>query len=153
MFRTVQDRVWAFDIEWVPDPLAGRLLYDLPESVSDPAEILNVMWAKGGATDEDPTPFLKTVLCRIVSIAALERCQRPDGSVRLELKSLPRDVDDPAQVRESGIIRTFLEAVGERQPQLVGFNSIASDLKILIQRGTLLGVQAAGFCRRPNKPW
>lgn len=31
MFKTVQSRVWAFDLEWVPDPLAGTLVHDLDE--------------------------------------------------------------------------------------------------------------------------
>jgi predicted PolB exonuclease-like 3'-5' exonuclease len=35
----------------------------------------------------------------------------------------------------------------------VGFNSRESDLPILIQRGIAGGVAAAGFCRRPAKPW
>jgi predicted PolB exonuclease-like 3'-5' exonuclease len=35
----------------------------------------------------------------------------------------------------------------------VGFNSLQSDLKILIQRGLILGIAAPGFCERPDKPW
>ena len=31
MIKNVMKRVWAFDIEWVPDPVAGRILYELPE--------------------------------------------------------------------------------------------------------------------------
>ena len=34
MIKTVEDRVWAFDLEWVPDPLAGRLLLDLVDRAS-----------------------------------------------------------------------------------------------------------------------
>jgi len=30
MFKTIKNRVWAFDAEWVPDPVAGRVLYKLP---------------------------------------------------------------------------------------------------------------------------
>ena len=33
MFKTVKNRVWAFDAEWIPDPVAGRLLYDLPDEL------------------------------------------------------------------------------------------------------------------------
>ena len=72
MFKSVKNRVWAFDAEWIPDPLAGRLLYKLSAEMSD-REVVEVMWKKGGATEEDPTPYLKTVLCRIVSVAAVER--------------------------------------------------------------------------------
>ncbi|MFQ5514088.1 MAG: 3'-5' exonuclease [Myxococcota bacterium] len=153
MLKCVKDRVWAFDVEWIPDPLAGRLLYALPPALTDPAEILEVMWREGGSSEEDPTPFLKTVVCRVVSIAAVERSLGPDGEPQLQLKSLPRDPDDPTQVREAHVVGTFLDALGARQPQLVGFNSIASDLKILVQRAVILGLQAEGFCRRPEKPW
>ncbi len=152
MFRNVQSRVWAFDVEWVPDPLAGRLLYDIPESVTEPAEILQIMWKAGGATEEDPTPFLKTALCRVVSIAAVERRSKPEGTT-LNLMSLPRDPDDPEQSSESNVVGTFLEKLGEYRPQLVGFNSIDSDLKILVQRDTILGVRAEGFSSRPTRPW
>ncbi len=153
MIKSVQSRVWAFDLEWIPDPLAGRLLHDLPESISEPAEIMQAMWQAGGATPEDPTPFLKTVLCRIVSIAAVERRVRSDGQVLLTLMSLPHDVDDEDETRESQVVGRFLDALGERRPQLVGFNSIQSDLKILVQRGVILGLRAQGFCQRPDKPW
>jgi predicted PolB exonuclease-like 3'-5' exonuclease len=153
MIKCIKDRLWAFDIEWVPDPLAGRLLHDIPESVSAPEDLMQVMWQAGGATEEDPTPFLKTVLCRIVSIAALERRVRPDGEVHLNLMSLPRNVGNSEETSEAHVVGTFLDALGHHRPQLVGFNSILSDLKILVQRGTILGLRARGFCDRPDKPW
>ena len=78
MFKTVKNRVWAFDAEWIPDPVAGRMLYKLPEDVPD-KDVFEVMWEKGGATEEDPTPYLKTVLCRIVSIAAKGRSRSRSG--------------------------------------------------------------------------
>ena len=152
MIREVMERVWAFDLEWVPDPLAGRLLHALPETATD-AEVLAEMWRAGGATDEDPTPFLKTAVCRIVSIAVVERRARGSGDATLNLLSLPRDPASADDAREANLVGTFLEALGKHQPQLVGFNSHDSDLKILIQRGLVLGVQAADFARRPEKPW
>jgi predicted PolB exonuclease-like 3'-5' exonuclease len=153
MFKTVQNRVWAFDLEWVPDPFAGRLLHGLDESLTDPEEIMRVMWTKGGATDDDPTPFLKTALCRVVSVAAVERRSRADGGVTVSLVSLPHDVTDAAQTAEMSVVGAFLDALGAKRPQLVGFNSLFSDIKILIQRGVLLGLTAPGFCARPDKPW
>lgn len=152
MIKHVANRVWAFDAEWIPDPLAGRLLYDIPDSVTDLGEIMQIMWQRGGATDADPTPFLKLAVCSVVSIAALER-RVTDGSVTLHLMRLPHDPADPEQIPESRIVGTFLDAVGERRPQLVGFNSIDSDLKLLVQRGTILGLRSAAFCERPEKPW
>ncbi len=152
MIKYVAKQVWAFDAEWIPDPVAGRLLYDIPESITDPGEIMRIMWERGGATDDDPTPFLKLAVCRVVSVAAVER-RVMNGNVRLLLMSLPHDPADPEQAREAGIVGGFLDAVGERRPQLVGFNSIDSDLKLLVQRGTILGLRSAGFCERPERPW
>ena len=132
MIRAVEERVWAFDLEWVPDPLAGRLLYGLPDSTSD-ADALAEMWRAGGATDEDPTPFLKTAVCRIVSIAVVERRSRgSDEAPTLNLLSLPRDPKSADESREANVIGTFLEALGKHRPQLVGYNSHDSDLKKLV---------------------
>ncbi len=152
MIRGVEERVWAFDLEWVPDPLAGRLLHDLPDSTSD-TEVLAEMWRAGGASDADPTPFLKTVLCRIVSIAVVERRARGDENPVLNLLSLPRHPESQDDAREANVVGVFLEALGKHRPQLVGFNSRDSDLKILIQRALVLGLQAADFAQRPEKPW
>jgi predicted PolB exonuclease-like 3'-5' exonuclease len=57
------------------------------------------------------------------------------------------------KISEAHILGTFLNAVGTHKPQLVGFNSQAADLKILIQRAVANGIQAEEFCRRPSKPW
>jgi hypothetical protein len=152
MFKTVHDRVWAFDLEWVPDPLAGRLVYGLGEKLAE-IEVLQEMWQRGGATEDDPQPFLKTSVCRIVSVAALERRRAADGSVVLNLMSLPRDPDDHEQVGERAVVGTFLDALSSRLPQIVGFNSLRSDVPILLQRGLIHGLSAPGFCRRPDKPW
>lgn len=152
MFKTVQNRVWAFDLEWVPDPLAGRLVYGLGDELTD-LEVLVEMWRRGGASDDDPQPFLKTSLSRIVSVAAVERRARADGSVSLALTSLPHDPDDEADAAESQVVGRFLEALSAHRPQLVGFNSHSSDLPILLQRALILGVSAPGFCARPDKPW
>jgi predicted PolB exonuclease-like 3'-5' exonuclease len=152
MIKNVMKRVWAFDIEWVPDPVAGRVLYELADETSA-ADSMKTMWEMGGATEEDPTPFLKTAICRVVSVAALERRQLPDGSVKLSLMSLPHDPSDPEESAEPQVVGTFLTALGKNRPQLVGFNSLQSDLKILIQRGMILGLSAPEFCERPDKPW
>jgi len=151
MFKTIKNRVWAFDAEWVPDPVAGRVLYKLPADLPD-NEVLNVMWQKGGATEEDPTPYLKTVLCRIVSVAAVERRQE-NGDVKLHLLSLPRDPQDADQTSERNVVGTFLTKAGQYKPQLVGFNSASADLKAMVQRSVVLGLAMPDFCKRPNKPW
>lgn len=152
MFKSVQDIVWAYDVEWVPDPAAGRILLGLPDALSDEA-VVQHMWTRGGATEDDPMPYLKTVMCRIVSIVALQRRRHDDGRISLDLLSLPRDVTDPGQVDEAAMVGTFLDAAGRLCPQLVGFNSADADLKILLQRAVVHGLQARQFCTRPDKPW
>lgn len=151
MFKTIQENVWAFDCEWVPDPVSGRAVYGLPADMPD-EDVLLQMWEKGGATEDNPTPFLKTALCRVVSIAAVTRSVVA-GSVNLRLLSLPRQFNDPEQTAEKAIIERFLNAVGQHKPQLVGYNSHSSDIKILMQRGIANTIQAPEFCRRPDKPW
>jgi len=151
MFKSIQPLVWAFDAEWAPDPGAGRLLYQLPDTLSD-VDVIGEMWRRGGATEEDPTPFLKTVLCRLLSIAAVQRRVK-NGKVELSLLWLPRDVADPVQQPERHILGTFIQAIGKHRPQLVGFNSHSADLKIMIQRAIINGLSAPEFCQRPEKPW
>ncbi|MEO5349222.1 MAG: 3'-5' exonuclease [Magnetococcus sp. YQC-3] len=151
MFKTVKNLVWAFDAEWIPDPKAGRLLYNLPASVTDEA-VMHEMWQRGGATEENPTPYLKTVLCRVVSIVAVQRLLHKDGRVTLNLLTLPRDSQRDGD-HEASIINTFLDAMGDRQPQLVGYNSLGADLRILVQRAIVLGLRSPKFAFRPNKPW
>lgn len=151
MFKTLQKEVWAFDCEWVPDLRSGILLHDLP-AATPPERVLEAMWAHGGATAEDPAPFLKTVLCRIVSIAAVRRLVVNDQT-KLDLMWLPRKPEDAAEQEEASILTKFLGAVGKSKPQLVGFNSRAADLKILMQRSVVNGLSLPDFCRRPDKPW
>lgn len=158
MFKSVKDQIWFFDCEWVPDARTGRLLHDLPREMQE-GDVFREMWAHGGATEDNPQPFLKTNLCRVVSIAALMRRVRndpnldPEDRVQLRLLWLPRNVADPDANSEASILTAFLGAVGKHRPQLVGFNSRASDLKILVQRAFVNGIAAPDFCRRPEKPW
>ncbi len=151
MFKSVQNRVWVFDAEWVPDPVTGRLVYDLPAELED-GEVIEEMWRRGGADGETPRPYLKTVLCRLVSIAVMTRSSE-EGEPPLRLFSLPPLGDESADFSEAEIIDRFLDGVGKRQPQLVGFNSRAADFAILLQRAVVNGVRAPGFARRPDKPW
>lgn len=152
MFKTVQPEVWAFDAEWVPDPAAGRILYDLPDSMSD-REVMGEIWKRNGATGEEPRPFLKIALCRIVSIAMVMRRTRPDGAVSLDLRSQPKDPQNPDDRHEGKMLSRFLDSVGRRGPQLVGYNSAGADLPIIYQRAIIKGLSAKEFCARPEKPW
>lgn len=152
MFKSVHNMVLAFDMEWVPDPATGRVVYDLPDDSSD-EEVREVMWREGGATEEDPRPYLKTVLCRVVSVAFVLRRVAGDGTARLDLQSLPEVSGGSAGEKE--ILERFLSGIGKlgSKPQLVGYNSGTSDLPILLQRGVATGVRAPEFSSRPDKPW
>ena len=110
------------------------------------------MWKEGGADEENLIPYLKNSICRVVSIAAVILTEKVNGNVALSLTSLPHNVDDPKQTAEAEIISRFLNAVGNKKTQLVGFNSANADLKILVERATANTVQAAKFAKRPNKP-
>lgn len=151
MFKRVHNKVWVFDAEWIPDTTTGRTLYNLSESLGD-REVMEEMWIHNGASEENPMPYLKTAICRLVSVSAVTRTE-VNGEVKLHLSSLPHDAKDPEQILEKNVISSFLNAIGAHKPQLVGYNSYSSDLKILIQRGLAQKVQAKSFCSRPDKPW
>ena len=151
MIKSVNKKVWAFDVEWVPDPLAGKLLYKLPEDMPD-AKVIKEMWKMGGATEEDPMPFLKITLCKIVSLSMVTR-HEDKGEVKVELHSLPSLPIKSEETDEKYIISTFLDTLGRLKPQIVGYNSVSADLKILIQRGIANGIEARHFSKRPDKPW
>ncbi len=151
MIKSVGKKVWAFDVEWVPDPLAGKLLYKLPDDMPD-NEVIKEMWKNGGATEEDPMPFLKITLCKIVSLSMVTR-HEDDGQVNLTLRSLPSLPIKSVETDEKYIISTFLDTLGRLKPQIVGYNSVSADLKILIQRGIANGIEARHFSKRPDKPW
>jgi predicted PolB exonuclease-like 3'-5' exonuclease len=77
-----------------------------------------------------------------------------DGVEEIEfrLNSFP-ELPVNGDIAEAEIIERFLAAVGKYRPQLVGFNSLESDVQVLIQRAMINEVSAPEFCRRPNKPW
>jgi predicted PolB exonuclease-like 3'-5' exonuclease len=150
MIKFVADEVWAIDTEWVPDVPTGRRVYDLGPEVTD-LDVLHHMFCAGGASEEEPRPYLKTVLCRVVSVAALIRRKGANGSVSHRLVTLPR-YGAPA-IPEVDLLRRFLTGIGKIKPQLVGFNITEADLPILLQRAAVCGVTALNFCARPKKPW
>jgi len=151
MIKSINKKVWAFDVEWVPDPLAGKLLYKLPDDMPD-SDVIKEMWKMGGATEEDPMPFLKITLCKIVSLSMVTR-HEDKGEVKVELHSLPSLPVNSTEADEKYIISTFLDTLGRLKPQIVGYNSVSADLKILIQRGIANGIMAKHFSKRPDKPW
>lgn len=144
MIKKLQNEFCCFDCEWVPDIESGRKVYQLPD-VSD-ENVLDYMWTRAGKTEDNPQPFVKVVLSRLVSVAVVIRNRKKDT---IKLYSLP---DEEGQ-SEASIIERFLKGVGKHKPQLIGYNSANSDIRILVQRGLVNNIQAADFCHRPAKPW
>ena len=89
------------------------------------------MWEEGGANEGNPRPYLKTTICRVISIAAVVRAVKENSEVALSLTALPNDATDPKQTSEIKILSCSLKAVGDIKPKLVGFNSAKAELKFL----------------------
>lgn len=151
MFKNIKNKVWAFDVEWVPDPNAGKALFGLPDDLPDRA-VMEVMWEEGGGDQDNPMPYLKTVICKVVSLSMVSRHETEDG-VKVELHSLPSIPTANTDTGEIAILETFLDTLGKHKPQLVGYNSVSADLRILVQRGVAKGIDAGSFAKRPDKPW
>ena len=153
MFRDVKSRVLAFDVEWVPDPESGKVTYELPQGMSD-SEVIEFMWEQGGATEEEPMPFLKTVLSKIVSISMVFRESDRDGATaRLKLHSIPSIPTSVEDRSERRIIEDFFKILDKYHPQLVGYNTTGADIPILAQRMIKHGLHGGFFTERPNRPW
>lgn len=152
----VPELVLFFDMEWVPDARGARRLFDLPAETSE-VEAIQRLWQASSDfhPENNPRPFLKYMFSRVVSIAFLSR--KPvfidnERTVEFSLHSLPElPIDELPD--ETPLIERFLYILGKRCPQLVGYNSAASDIQVLIQRGMINEVAAEKFCERPDKPW
>jgi predicted PolB exonuclease-like 3'-5' exonuclease len=153
----IHDLALFFDLEWVPDAAGAKRLFDLPDDTPE-IDAMQRLWEHSPQYDAEkmPRPFLKYMFSRVVSIAFLSRkAVYRDGEKTIEfsLNSLPKLPIETDDVDEAAIIERFLYILGERRPQLVGYNSIESDLQVLIQRGIVNEITAPAFNQRPNKPW
>jgi predicted PolB exonuclease-like 3'-5' exonuclease len=158
MLKKLADSVFSFDVEWIPDPRSAEILEDsspVDGPGSKAAASFEALWASARKEGDAPDsqPYLKTILCRIVSLAGILREKPPGGKPLLKLISLPIDPADPQKSDEKTILSSFLKSVGRRKPQLVGYNSAQADVPILVQRSIVHGLPGFGFSDRPNKPW
>src|SRR5256886_7298820 len=117
MIKILHKEVWAFDAEWVPDPVTGRAVYGLAAPLSD-LEVIEEMWRQGGATPDEPRPYLKTVLCRVVSVSVVIRKADQGSPPKLTLFSLPRSED--GCLAEAELLKRFLSAVGGEKTPMGG---------------------------------
>ena len=158
MLKLLADAVFSFDVEWIPDPKSAEILHETgpADGPGDDARVsFEALWAsarKEGQA-EDFQPYLKTILCRIVSLAGILREKVPGGDCSLKLVSLPVDPTDPAKCGEKALLANFLKSVGRKKPQLVGYNSAQADVPIIVQRSIVNGLPGFGFSDRPDKPW
>jgi 3'-5' exonuclease len=153
----IQELALFYDLEWVPDAAGSKRLYDLPEETTE-IKAMEELWKHSPQFDaeKNPRPFLKYMFSRVVSIAFLSRKSVFRGGERVtefSLNSLPKLPLETDDVDEAAIIERFLYIVGDRRPQLVGYNSSESDLQVLIQRGIINEITSPAFNQRPNKPW
>ena len=116
------------------------------------AGVFQTMWEEGGADEENPMPYLKTTICRVISIAAIVRSLKENGKVALYLMALLHDYADPKHYSEAEILSCFLKAFGEIKPQLVVQNLARTDLKILVQCAFAKGLQEAKSIKRLDNP-
>ncbi len=154
----IPELVLYFDLEWVPDAAGAKRLFDLADETTE-LDAMQSLWEHSPKYDaeKNPRPFLKYMFSRVVSIAFLSRktYYNRDRELVTEfaLNSLPKLPLDSDDVDEASIIERFLYFIGERRPQLVGYNSAESDLQVLIQRGMVNEVTAPAFNKRPQKSW
>jgi predicted PolB exonuclease-like 3'-5' exonuclease len=148
--KHIAKELYCYDAEWIPCTRTGALLVKLPDGATED-QIIEAMWKRAGATPEKPHPFLKLAISRIVSISAIHRHVKADGSVSLALRSYPK-LANPT-VPEAKILTPFLEEVAGCGGQIVGFNSTNADLPILVQRGIANDCHCPKFGKRPEKPW
>ena len=135
-----------------------EILHDMEPSAGpgqQARDSFEALWAAARKEGDPPDyqPYLKTILCRIVSLAGILRESLPGGRASLKLVSLPVDTADETKSSEKSILTSFMNAVGRRKPQLVGYNSAQADLPIIVQRAIVNGLPGLGFSERPAKPW
>lgn len=153
MFKSIHHDLLSFDLEWIPDPRSAHILHNVDIDAPGGTEAAyQALWQAGGATEERPQPYIKTILCRIVSVAGIFR-ESSGAEVDLQLFALPADPTDAPTCTESHLLDKLLKALGRRKPQLVGYNSANADVPIIVQRAIANGLSSHGFAERPDKPW
>lgn len=150
--KSIKSEIWFFDIETVPCVETGKkvypIIYDPEQGEPSDADILSTMYYEAGQLIGEQPPMLKTLFQRVVAISALVRKETATG-VALSIHSLPTNEN----FDERTIIETFLNQIGTRRPQIVGFNHSGFDIPVLFQRALIHGIDLRNFCDRPEKPW
>jgi predicted PolB exonuclease-like 3'-5' exonuclease len=124
--------VFVFDIETVPDVVAGRRIYGLQDSLSDAsvAEAMFAMRRRKAGHD-----FLPLHLHRIVAIAVVLR-----SGDRFKVWSLGEESSSEAE-----LIRRFFDGLERFSPDLVSWNGGGFDLPVLHYRALLHGIASPRY--------
>lgn len=161
MLKTIFPKTAFLDLETVACLDTIRSVYDCPDADDEGA--LAIAYLKHGASPENPTPFLKLMLHKVIVSGLLYRSveyvsqgiKEPTTKIKLEFLTLPTliasDVTRPATEKE--MIQRPLTFIGRNQAQVVGWNIDSFDWPVMIQRGLRNGVVIPDICKRPNKPW
>ena len=139
-------RAVVFDLETVPDLMAGRELLHAAPEIPD-AHVRRMLGERYARPAEDPdNAFVKVSLQRIVCIGAIY-IERTDQDPWTVVRS---GVVHVGSRSERELVETFVESLAEApSPQLVGFNSSSFDLPVLRYRAFALAVPA----QAPSRSW
>lgn len=124
--------VLVFDIETVPDVVAGRRLYAL-DGLSE-VDVARVMFEKRRQETGD-SDFLRHHLHRIIAISTILR--HGDG---LRVWSLGE-----VHSGEAELIRRFFDGIDKFTPTLISWNGSQFDLPVLHYRSLLHGISAPRY--------
>ncbi|AEJ38599.1 hypothetical protein TPY_0397 [Sulfobacillus acidophilus TPY] len=126
----------VFDIETVPDAVAGRRWLGLAAEVDD-RQVRRRMIERRREETGQASDFLKPGFHQVVAIAAALVDQY--GVLR-KINALGRVGDSEEQ-----LIRDFFQVIHDLHPRLVGWNTSGFDLPTLIYRAIRHQIPAAGF--------
>ncbi len=134
-----QQRAVVFDLETVPDLVAGRELLKADAATSD-EQVRRMLGERYARPGEDPAnAFIKVPLQRIVCIGAIY-AERIDRGPWIVTRS---GVGHIGMRPERELVERFVDSLNETpSPQLVGFNSSSFDLPVLRYRAFALSVPA-----------
>ena len=121
MLKKLAPSLFSFDVEWIPDPKSAEILYDHEPTDDLPGlakSSFEALWSAARKPDDPPDsqPYLKTILCRVISLAGILReASAIGGPPTLKLVSLPVDPHNPLKRDEKTILSSFLKSVGRRK--------------------------------------
>lgn len=147
--------ILAFDLETVPDTVAGRRLHGLEGT---PDEVAAAMLELRRKETDGRTDFLKPAFHRIVAIGAAAVALRNDserGRAQADPVGPAIDVNLKAWsgAGEAALLSLFFAWLKKR-PQLVSWNGSGFDLPVIRYRALLHGMDAATLYGPPEqKQW